>query len=246
MKRVLLVVALLGLSAYMAWGQTQNLGTYYKNPQSGQVTDGSGNAYVNEYAKDRDNWIIYTNAINDTISNGALVGTAWTAVATAAGFCVESTAVYPSGAYRKFAIGIRLIPASGDTTTSAYRLAVQIRGHSGSTADSSNTFYWESWSGIASAGAADTSAAGTSAQSGNLAVVWPGEKVIAFDPRRGNVLTFGQQFGAPAGKLIDLVDAKGNWFWAPYMSVRVRVIGGTSSNAAASKGRIVMSLMMGS
>jgi hypothetical protein len=249
MRKVALIVALLACAAAVAVAQVQNMGTYYKNPQSGQVTDALGNAQVSEAIKDRDNWIVYPTAINDTISNGQLVGTAWALANTAAQFCAESTVVYPCGQYRRFALGARWIPAGGDTSTATIRIAFQVRGHFTATADTSTTFYWDSWTLSSAAGTTtDSVGVGTTAQAGNLALAWSGEKIIAFDPRRGNggatINTFSQFFGAPAGKLIDLVDAKGNYFWAPYISVRARVINGYGANAT--KGRLIVSLAMGS
>jgi hypothetical protein len=231
MRRVLVVAALLALTAVLAFGQNvQNMGTWYRNPQSGQVVDASGNAYSLEAAKDRDN--IYTaTLIADTLH--ASLYTAKPNILTTA----ESTIVVPCGQYRRFAIGLRVQAAALDTF--ALTFAVQIRGHFSAAYDSASTFVWAGWAGVPS-----TLTTGSDSLSflgkGSGYTAWPGERIITFKGYRGNALLAQGDFGAPDGLLIDLVDSKGMYFWAPYISIRVRCL------TAVNYPRVNLSLAMGS
>lgn len=182
----------------------------------------------------------FQNIIVDTMSVAAAINSAQNPGGYS--FTAESTAIIDVGRFFRIGLMIRAIPAGGDTTT-PIRLAVQIRAHLDNSAeDSTNTFYWMPHAVSASISTPDSFVTKytTSAPPAGAGVgVWPGEMIVAFnDPARGRgAMKSNEFFGAPDGCYIPLIATKGDIFWAPYMSVRVRVL------QAAANPKIVMSLI---
>lgn len=223
-------------------------GTYY-NVAGHFSCDNAGHPLTSDAYRDRDNWIVYTNAINDTISIGALLNARQAAGSTNAGFCAESTTVYPCASYKKFTLMLRVIPGSGATgdTTSNIRLAVEVRKHIAQVADSASTFVWSGWNTSPTYAATDSIGQGygpTISSSPGTVALYPGEHLIVFNPKQRGDRNTDYFFGPPDGIALDLVDSKGQWFWAPYISVRVRVLSGSAT--VANKPRVIMHLAMGS
>lgn len=245
----LTAVAMLLSTLALADNNVIDQGSYYKNAQTGAKVDANGNAYTTEASKDRDNFQI-ANVCDDTMSvalfidNKSTLGQAFTA---------ESSAVITSYPYRRFTLLLRAIPTAGDTT-SRFRFAVQIRKHTDATGDSSSTWAWSAWANAtAMSVAADDSTGhftdatfygGTGSAAGPGP--WSDERVFVLTAERGNMVgasSANQSFGWPGGIAVDLCDARGQWFWAPYMSVRVRCL---SASSAANKPRVICKLAMGS
>lgn len=212
--------------------------------------DGNGYPYFTDAARDRDNFQIVP-VCDDTVSIGQLIDTKST---KGFPFTAESSAVIPCFQYHHFTLMMRVVPAGGDTTT-RFRFAVQIRKHIDATGDSSSTFAWTSFSPTPTAVTglddslghftAATFFGGTGAATGITG--WANERTVILSATRGNAVgssSVGQSFGWPGGVAIDLVDARGQWFWAPYISVRVRCLSG--GGTAANKPRIIAWLAMGS
>ena len=184
--------------------------------------DASGNLKTVDADRDRDYWTLL-GAVDDTLGSGTALGSStsarlqWTA---------ESTTVAAAYPYKRFAVAIRIIPIGGDTTN-VFKLAVQVRKHTAAVADSANTFGWYSWVAGNTAAVADSighNYSGTfSSGAGQQLGPWPSERVFTFQPWRGRGdLKSAQTFGWPNGVMVDLIDSNGQWFWAPYISVRVR------------------------
>ena len=274
MKKLLAVAALLTLAVVGLAADSARDGTKFNKPGSGTGNqsaatlpvpqlvggilrsdtsskaislDASGNAYTLEASKDRDNWIVYANAINDTFSVGSLNNTRVAAIAANAGYSAESTQVYSCGQYRRFTIFLRGIGVTGDTTTKI-RLAVQVRKHIAASADSNSTFAWGGWATSPSFTGADSlgvSFSGITISSSPGPVgLYPGEHLVVLDPRQRGDRNTDYFFGPPDGVALDLIDSKGQWFWAPYMSVRVRCL--TGPGTVSVKPRIIMHVAMGS
>src|SRR5690349_14740658 len=106
---------LVGMTALgLADNNVLNHSSYYQNATNGAKVDANGNAYVNDAARDRDNYQIVT-VCSDTISNGAAVGSAWANAGGAMLWTAESSAVVPCYQYHHFTLMFRVIPAGGDT-----------------------------------------------------------------------------------------------------------------------------------
>lgn len=243
--------ALVALAAVAAFGDNNVLdkSTYYQNATNGAKTDANGNAYTNEASKDRDNFQI-VNVCDDTMSVAQFIDANSTAGFQ---FTAESSAVITSYPYRRFTLMMRVIPVAADTT-SRFRFAVQVRKHTDATGDSSSTFAWASWANATAMSAASddstghfTAATFFSGGASTGAGAWSDERVFVLTAERGNAIGVAgstqQSFGWPGGIAVDLCDARGQWFWAPYMSVRIRCL---SAGAAASKPRVIAKLAMGS
>lgn len=193
--------------------------------------DSDGNLKAVDPFRDRDNWSLLAT-VSDTVNSGTGLGVRqfaqlkWTA---------ESTTVAPAFQYRRLWLALRVIPAGGDTTNKVY-LAVQVRGHTSAIDDSVNTFAWYGW---ATTGASAVTVADSIGQffkgthpvqaSGNPQVAGPSEKLFVFQPGMGygGILSQGAIFSWPNGIWTPLVDQRGVWFGAPYVSVRVRMLWGT-------------------
>lgn len=236
----------------------QAVGGMYAADTTGRVLrfDASGNLLSSEANKDRDNWSIPTGGIiNDTMSVAALANGRVSSQSSNLGFCAESTLVLPCGQYRHFTLFMRAIPIGAATsdTSSMIRVAVEIRKHTTNLADTSSTFVWMSWEPPAGTNAptgpdslGHTYAGVTIGSTPGTVALYPGEHEFIFDPRRRGDRNTDYFFGPPDGIAVDLVDAHGQWFWAPYMSVRIRVLSYTSSAANDHKPRIYLAVGMGS
>ena len=243
MKRILSIALLLSALAGAAWAasnvQAQNGG--YVNAKTGAAINSTGAALVDDAARDRDNWTVWTNAINDTATVGSAIGTSSNPAGAA--YQAESTAVLTTAPYRRIVLWLDVKPAAGDTST-VIRVAVQIRKHTSALADSASMGAWAEWANVNAIANPDsvTNASGVSGwPSGNLALPLPNERVFSFSP----VIGLGGQASRMANSgprmlTIDVVGSHGEVFWSPYTSVRVRVLGG------ARKPRIVMHVAAGS
>jgi hypothetical protein len=243
---LVLMVAVTAVADYNVLDKT----TYKQNATSGQRVNNTGDLRVDDVSRDRDNWVV-TSLFDDTTSVADLIDTKSTAGQP---YTAESSAVIPCGQYRRFTLCLRVVPAAGDTT-SRFRYAVQIRKHSAAAADSASTFAWQSWGLLApGATAPDDSTGhfgaavfwqGTGTATG--ASAWSNERVFVFDSERGQSAasgSVGQSFGWPGGYAIDLQDTRGQSFWAPYISVRIRCL--SNGRTTINKARIIGTLMMGS
>lgn len=140
-----------------------------------------------------------------------------------------------------------------DSLSTVVRVAVQVRAHFNTSTDSSSTFPWYRWANAGGipggAGAGNfksdsighvtlvatsqvplTAVQATSANSAGGGLL-PGEFEVIFNYSRSDTTAAGngKPFSAPTGIYVPLVGPLGEWFWAPYMSVRVRVINGVRS-----------------
>jgi len=253
-KKVGIAGLLLGLLAAigLADNNTLNHGSYYQNATNGAKTDANGNAWVSDASRDRDNFQIVT-VCSDSMSNGAGVGSAWANAGGAMSFTAESSAVIPCYNYRRFTLMIRVIPTSaagGADSAAVVRLAVQIRKHTDATNDSASTFAWTSWGNTSVVATPDSTGNQGVGLSGNGALIQNTERGFTFVSQRGyGALGATRQSTAmswPNGLAVDLVDSRGQWFWAPYVSVRVRIVGNSAGTAAANCPKVICFLAMGS
>lgn len=202
-----------------------------------------GNVIMEDAARDRDNIATSQGIVFDTVGTGISVPAAAFAIAQ---WSAESTAVIPTWEYKNFAIGINAWPAQGDTTMEM-TFAIQVRGHSQATYDTSSTFAWTPWPVAAAlAGAADADTA-----LGDLDVLgyngvqgysspFSQEFQVKLSPKRGyGHMGYGQAFGTPRGKYI-ILKARGENWWAPYTSIRIRQLRGKTG------ARVRLDFMMGS
>lgn len=135
-----------------------------------------------------------------------------------------------------------------DSLSTVVRLAFQIRAHPNTNTDSTSTFPWLRWSNVATSGVFRVDSIGqplgvvniptTAVQTTNATVavaspyLLPGEFEVIFNvARRDTVdgLAAPKPFSAPLGYYIPLTGPMGEWFWAPYFTVRVRVVNGVRS-----------------
>lgn len=244
MKRVAFILAAL-LLAGPVYAQ-QNQDGQVKRPFQAQVGGGvvradtttkaftmstTGGLSIYDEARDRDQWAVLNGGspiINDTLTVGSGIN-AGAGNGAPASFTAESSLVISSGMYQRFALAVRVIPAAGDTATKI-RLAVQIRGHITSAVDTNSTFAWLPFqveaaiAGIDSLGDYGTQVAGD-----HVSQAGPGEFKLQFDPRNYTGTSgVGNVFAFPSGRWIQLITNSGEWFWAPYMSVRIRCLTGAA------------------
>ena len=141
-----------------------------------------------------------------------------------------------------------------DSLSTVVRIAVQVRGHTNQNTDSVSTYAWLRWTnaagipGGASAGVFRVDSIGqpggfiniptTAVQTTNATVavaspyLLPGEFEVIFNVARRDTIDGtqgGKPFSAPLGYYVPLTGAMGEWFWAPYVTVRARVINGVRS-----------------
>ena len=229
-----------------------------------------GYLQTSEANKDRDNYSV--QSWSDTISSAGAIPLTWSTakILTAMSFTADSTGPTPiqCNAYRRFTIGLRLIPgiaAVTDTFNTTYKLAIQIRKHSNLTGDSASTFVWTSWNGATSFVADSIAVMDTTghhaaigaggATAGPLTRPWRGERVVYFNPRYGSTMgaldSGNDWYATPDGIAMDLVDSKGQSFWGYGISARWRlldIIGRplAEQGKTTSAPRVVVTLMMGS
>lgn len=252
MKRVLVSVAVAALvcaTQAMAVTSVQNgqstrgtqqldlVGGINADSTGGVLTMSNGALNLTDVARDRDSWAILNGGqpiINDTLTVGSSFDFGGSASVTVGNFySAESSLVISAGTYTRFALMWRVIPAAGDTTTKVV-LAWQVRGHISNTADTSSTFAWSprGWD-ITTPGTlgpfamVDSTVAKTTSTIGTVAL--PTEFTTFFSPKwYSGTLTAYQAFAMPSGRMLPLIDQSGVWFWAPYVSVRVRCLRGAS------------------
>ena len=228
----LAVVALLVAASASGDSNTYNYqgsGPYF-NTKSGQVVDVNGNAKVVDADRDRDLWGVHT-LINNQLT------------ATSNGMADSNATPVATYNYRRMSL---MIYPQLDSLSTSVRLAVQVRAHSSSATDSASAFPWYRWPvrgttvglGIDSltqyAHGTRTLAQGTSANLPTGSVgAWDGEFIVQYSAQRLDTLgaggTAGKYGAYPRGIYVPLLDATGAPFWAPYTSVRVRVLSGVRS-----------------
>lgn len=142
---------------------------------------------------------------------------------------------------------------SPDSLSTVVRLAVQVRGHMTQTTDSSSTFPWVRWTNAGGipggtgvgifrsdsighqTGFINTPTTPVQSTSATVAAassyLYPGEFMVVFNVARDDTSGAGAShpWSGPKGYFVPLVGPFGEWFWAPYMSVRVRVLNGVRS-----------------
>jgi hypothetical protein len=229
-KLVLAALAALCLAgtAHAQGANVQERNGYYFNSNSGQRTNSDGAALTSDV--NFGSWSVLANVLNNQL---AASGTG----------LQDSTPVLPTASFKRMYLTLYGTP---DSLSTVVRLAVQIRGHYGSNSDSAAAFPWYRWpvssttvaSTVDSIGhfdkgsysLAQSTNANTAATSAGL---WSGEFLVKFDVARQDTTDGASglgKFGAyPKGMWIPLVDHGGNPFWAPYTSIRVRVINGVRS-----------------
>ena len=255
-NRIWLVAAALALFAANAMSQGTILGWGQKNQQPQSATspvvpqvkvnvvggvfasdtsgvplqfDASGNLRTSEYSKDRDLWRLYPNVINNFLTTNILA------------FADSNTIPIDTHDMKQLAL---VLYGSPDSLSSVVRLAVQVRGHYTTSSDSGSAFPWIRWpvrsstvaSGVDSIGhtligtygVAQATTANVLASDGGL---WPGEFEVKFNTVANDTSGAGNgKYGAyPKGMYIKLVDHGGDYFWAPYTSIRIRIINGVRS-----------------
>lgn len=116
-------------------------------------------------------------------------------------------------------------------------VAVQIRGHYTAAGDSVGANPWRHWNGAAPAftagvgGAADTINAGQGYLNANFGTqTFPADSLA----RSGEFVVFVPAEAVPRGLWIPLVDRTGDWFSAPFTSVRVRLLKEIGNQAPSS------------
>jgi hypothetical protein len=165
----------------------------------------------------------------------------------------DSSTPIPSYAFRRIALFVYGVP---DSLRGIIRLAVQVRGHLSAASDTLSTFPWYRWPpnfnsnnsagtfgtvfatdsighGVATTQVPLTAVQATSANSSNGGLL-PGEFKIVFNSSRRDTSANGdgtgsKPFSFPAGMYIPLAGQAGEWFWAPYFSVRVRLLNGLAA-----------------
>jgi len=248
MRKVITLAALAGF-LWCGVAGAQNQEGQLKKPLSGTIIGGvlsdtttkvmrmvtTGSVSNSDEARDRDAWAILNGGnpiINDTltVSTGLAYGVGNGANVA---FTAESSLVISAGQYQRFSLALRVIPGQGDTTT-AMVFAVQVRGHIAAVADTNSTFAWtpKQWD-ITTPGTVgafttnDSTVAKVTSTVGSVAL--NNEFTVKFDPKwYSNVGAAYANFSFPSGRIIPLIDQSGVWFWAPYISVRVRCLRGAS------------------
>lgn len=190
--------------------------------------DPSGSASTVDADRDRNFFTSQTLIDNWVMASGAAMADSSTPLAT--------------HAYKRLGLMIYGIPDSASNGT--VRLALQIRAHLSASTDTLSTFPWIRFSvtdsaatGIDSVGHGAnpaqvplTAVQATQANS-SLGGVLPGEIKLTFNDSRRDTTDAGgngKPFSSPVGFYIPLSHS-GDWFWAPYTSVRVRVLNGVAS-----------------
>jgi len=142
-----------------------------------------------------------------------------------------------------------------DSLSTVVRLAVQVRAHFTASQDTATTFPWLRW-GVASVNsgapaaisgfnakrdsighgdvptAVPTTAIQATSANSSFSGLLPGEFMVVFNVARDDTTGgggAGKPYSAPKGFYVPLVGAQGEWFWAPYMSIRVRTLNGVRS-----------------
>lgn len=236
---VVLVVAFAGLSRAQVGADGvksqglsfQRIGGITGADSLGRVLkmDASGNAKVVDADRDRDLWGVY-NLINNQL--------------TASGSGMADSNATPVATYNFRRTGL-MFYAQFDSLSSEVKIAVQVRAHYSSATDSASAFPWYRWPVRSTTVASDVDSLGhmtkgTYAQAqittANVAQssggLWSGEFIVKFQSARQDTvdgISAGKYGAYPKGIYIPLQDIGGNYYWAPYTSVRVRVLSGVKS-----------------
>jgi len=231
----LAVVALLVAASASGDSNTYNYqtqGGVNFNAKSGQVVDASGNAKVVDADRDRDNWGYFS-----------LINTQFGATSSATMADSNATPVDTHG-YSRLAL---VFYPQFDSLSTVVRYAVQVRAHYSSSSDSAATFPWYRWPVRNNTVMADIDSIGqytygsrvvAQSTSANLPTgsvgAWSGEFIVTFNVARNDSIEGGSggKWGAyPRGMYLPLNDYNGAPYWAPYTTVRVRVLSGIRSRA---------------
>jgi len=229
LKRLLKFLALAAITCVIcsipafADYNVQDKGTYKMNANSGAVVDASGNAKVVDADRDRDYWTT-ANLINNQL--------------TASGTTMADSNVTPIATYGYRRSGLMIYPQF-DSLSTVVRIAVQVRAHYNSSADSANAFPWYRWPTRSTSAASDVDSIGHFTNSSQATPVqvtsgsglYSGEFLVKFDVARQDLAGggAGKPWAYPKGIYVPLNDATGAPYWAPYTSVRVRVLNGVRS-----------------
>ena len=179
--------------------------------------DASGNAQFSDVSRDRSSWLIWSNAINDTVSAPTQANILTTP------FSAESTATLDVSTLRSVGLFLRYAPGAPVDTSQVYRFAVQVRAHPVQSQDSSSTYVWHKQmlepvdaAGQDSIGHHVNSIAQTGAQTGEI--------IVDFSNKRYMPSAF-RSWSGQTGIYFIVAVRDGSTLWAPYMSIRVRCIG---------------------
>lgn len=197
----------------------QGSGPYF-NPKSGQIVDATGNAKIADAFPNRDMNFVFSNIIN----NSALALNA-----------ADSSAVLDVHNMR---LGTLLFHVTPNIGSARSRLAVQVRIHLNGGTDSLSVF------SVYAYGQGPAQANGTNVDTlevghllaGSTTTPWSGEWLLAVDPLRNSPLNgvVATAFAYPKGIAVPLSSLYGRDFYADYISVRVRNIGGQTAKVAVS------------
>lgn len=191
------------------------------------TVDSDGNLKVAQSSLDRNYYKTFQLINNQLTASGAAMA--------------DSSS--PQATYDLRRMGLMIYPTAFDSLSTIVRLAVQVRAHMTNQADSASSFPWARYSVGRSTTAgnyADSVGHWNSGYTGPLTPVqtttataaapylYPGEIMVTFNFARDDSTANGngKPWSFPKGIYLPLVGALGEWFWAPYTSVRVRVING--------------------
>lgn len=223
MKKVLAALALIGLCVapdVYAANNVQNMGGYYINAQTGQLTDASGNALTKEQSPIYEQNGLFQGIIN----NSALANAA-----------ADSSAIIDVHRFDLGTLLFKITPSTGAGTKT--RLAVSIREHLNGIADSVSTFplmlYGQT--PVVATSMVDTTLAGH-LLTGSSTTPWSGEFIIEADAGRNSPVNAvaAVAFSYPNGIAIPLPSLFGRDVFLDYMSIRVRNITGPTAAVTVS------------
>ena len=196
--------------------------------------DATGNLSMLDAFPNRTANVIWSNAINDTISPPA------TPNALVMAWSAESTATLDVSTLHTIGLFFRFIPGAPIDSTATSRFAIQIRAHPVSSQDSASTFIWRgfnsSYSGTGTDSVGHALAAFVQQQTD---VTSRGEFVLQF-PHRHYSGASQIPLSGQTGTYIVLTTKGGEPFWAPYMSIRVRLM---TPSTSAGKPRVRLDIV---
>lgn len=225
-----LAVAGLALFAGLALADynVRDHSTHHQNASTGLKTNSTGDLTIEDSSPNRDVWRLYPNIINNQLT------------ASGTGM-VDSSQAQSTADMRRLVL---VLYGTHDSVSTIVSLAVQIRGHYLTSSDSASAHPWIRWPNRSITLHNDVDSVGhgvvgtyalAQATSANVLVasngLWPGEFKVKFNVAHGDTAAdgHGKYGGFPKGMWIPLNDYQGQPFWAPYTSVRVRVINGVRS-----------------
>jgi hypothetical protein len=203
------------LVAALAWSQASAQAWIYQGPNYLAI-DASRSLLVRESTPpDRDAWMVWTNAINDTISSASNQNSP---------FSAESTAVLNVSTLRTITAFIKWNPTTGGDTSSTYTYAVQVRAHNVQSEDSSTTAIWHRPRALVAAGDAPDTVGHNPISKLNVYNAASGEFILQFNVAR-YLPTAHRSWNGQTGIYVLIASRDGGGFWAPYMSIRIRNLG---------------------